>query len=132
MKLAPILCISLWLTACANPLPEKFTAQNLQLIVYQNQQGERILPTPRAAGEQRTAAWQKWLTTHRNQWDTSANQSVSGSTQWCAQWQENGTEQRICKRNGDTLVWFAYGVLRDKNSIHDADKIWIGSLKTTE
>lgn len=119
-----LFCIGWLLTACATPLPNTFTAEQLQFIAYQNAKGERILPTPRHASEHRRQAWRDWLTAHRRQWDTSANQSVTDATTWCAQWQETGVVQRICKR-GDTLVWFDYGVLRDIESIQAADKIWL-------
>ena len=110
-------------------LPERFSAQNLQLVIYRDLLGNRILPRPRAAGEKRRTAWQNWLAAQRGAWRDSSG-SVSGSTHWCAQWQENGTDERICKREegegGSTLVWFGRGILRDEAAVRTADRIWAG------
>ena len=126
----PALFALLLLTACQAALPETFTAQNLQLIIYHDSLGNRTLPIAHRAGEKRQTAWRNWLTAHRSQWQNDPA-SVSGSTHWCAQWLENGAEQRICKRhnaNQPALVWFGNGVLRDADAIGAADKIWAGRL----
>ena len=127
----PALFALLLLTACQTPLPDTFTAQNLQLIIYHDSLGNRTLPIARRAGEKRQTAWRNWLAAYRNQWQ-SGDTSVSGSTHWCAQWLENGAEQRVCKRhnqqNAPALVWFGYGVLRDAEAIGAADRIWAGRL----
>ena len=127
----PALFALLLLTACQANLPETFIAQNLQLIIYHDSLGNRTLPIARRAGEKRQTAWRNWLAAHRSQWQNS-HATVSGSTHWCAQWLENGAEQRICKRhnanNQPALVWFGNGVLHDANAIDAADKIWAGRL----
>ena len=131
----PALFALLLLTACQATLPETFTAQNLQLIIYHDSLGNRTLPIARRAGEKRQTAWRNWLASHRNQWQ-NGNIPVSGSTHWCAQWLENGAEQRICKRhdnhNAPALVWFGNGVLRDAEAIGAADRIWAGRLATEQ
>lgn len=112
------------LSAC-QALPEQFSAQNLRLTVYQNATGEAILPVARNAGGKRRAAWEKWLVQHRSEWQIHPNQSATGKTRWCAQWQQDGI-QRICNRDNKVLVWFGYGQTRDKQIIEQANKIWIG------
>ena len=131
----PALFALLLLTACQATLPETFTAQNLQLVIYHDSLGNRTLPIARRAGEKRQTAWRNWLASHRNQWQ-NGNIPVSGSTHWCAQWLENGAEQRICKRHDNhhapALVWFGNGVLRDAEAIGAADRIWAGRLATEQ
>lgn len=131
----PALFALLLLTACQATLPETFTAQNLQLVIYHDSLGNRTLPIARRAGEKRQTAWRNWLASHRNQWQ-NGNTPVSGSTHWCAQWLENGAEQRVCKRhsphNAPALVWFGNGVLRDVEAIDAADRIWAGRLATEQ
>lgn len=119
--------IAALLLAACQTLPENFTAAQLKLITYQDPQGNRLIPVARTAGEKRQAAWRQWLTQNRNRWNTSPYQTTpTGSTKWCAQWQEDMQEHRICKRNPDTLVWFGYGTLQDAQAIQSAERIWIG------
>ena len=131
----PALFALLLLTACQAPLPETFTAQNLQLVIYHDSLGNRTLPIARRAGAKRQTAWRNWLASHRNQWQ-NGNIPVSGSTHWCAQWLENGAEQRICERHDNhhapAVVWFGNGVLRDAEAIGAADRIWAGRLATEQ
>lgn len=119
-----LLCGILLLSGCQT-LPETFHADKLMLTMYHNASGEAILPVPREVGEKRQQAWQKWLETHRDAWNTQPNQSAQGKTRWCAQWQQNG-EQRICNRDNQTLIWFGYGQSNDAQMIEQANKIWIG------
>ncbi|XXQ68067.1 hypothetical protein ACKLNO_10785 [Neisseriaceae bacterium B1] len=124
LKIKYTACIMVLLSACQS-LPEQFEAKDLALTAYQNEIGEAILPVPKSAGEKRRLAWEKWLHNHRDIWNTQPNQTATGKTRWCAQWQQNG-EQRICNRNNQTLVWFDYGQSSDKSAIEAANKIWIG------
>lgn len=124
-KIKYALWFSIVVLSGCQTLPENFVAQDLALTVYQNPAGEAVLPVPRSAGEKRQQAWEKWLANHRNDWNTLPNQTATGKTRWCAQWQQNG-EQRICNRNNETLIWFGYGQSSDKDMIRQANKIWIG------
>lgn len=131
-----ILLFSGCLAACtALPLPQTFAAQEVKLIVYRNSQDIRIVPVARRVSEAQRRQWQNWLTEHRSAWQSGYGQTVSGATLWCVQWQQDGQTERICNRDGRTLVWLNRGLTVNQAAITSADAIWrpqpslSGSLK---
>ncbi len=119
------LIAAILLAACSStpPPPVDATLNDVRLIRYRDANGQGLIPVARSAGETRSRLWQRWLQTYQSQWQNQPHATLSGQTQWCAQWQTDIQIERVCRRDTG-LIWFGRGVLHDKTAIQMADKIW--------